>query len=284
MKRMSASEDASSLMSSASRWWFTLVIFFAYSSYGLAYSLWGSTFQDLQEMLELDGETMKYGLVVKYVGSAIGALTCGFLPDKYSRFHMLLWSLVFMIVSLVATPLFRYYVNFLLMQGLFGIAAGAFDTVSNILTIHLWSTTKYEATAVQALHFIWGVGAFIGPLLAEPFITSDVPILKAGARGQAIVFTKPPLSDSEDNNTLVFENTTDSDVLTSVSRGDDAITDIKHSSLLWPFVITAAISAVGVILILFKSLKQSDNKNNQDVGKSDAAEGKLASAIWRRCH
>ncbi|KAI1287800.1 hypothetical protein HDE_09845 [Halotydeus destructor] len=273
MKSAPENENASPGESVTLRYWFTFVIYFANLAYGLAYSLWGAVWPDLQDMLQRDDDAMKYGLTARYVGCAIGALFCGLLPEKHSRFHMLLGSLVITIVSLIATPLFPNYANFLAMQVLFGIAAGAFETVAMVLIIYLWSPTKYEATALQALQLVWGVGAFISPLLAEPFIVSDVPVIKAGARGQALLFANSSYIKKNLGNTVAIETSTDRGEITTVSRDDEVIKGVKHQSLMWPFVITAAIALVVVILMLLKNLRFHDvnDSRNQDTSKSTTA-------------
>ncbi|KAI1287798.1 hypothetical protein HDE_09847 [Halotydeus destructor] len=273
MESAQGNGNASSTKSVTLRYWFTFVIYFANLTYGLAYSLWGAVWPDLQDVLERDGDAMKYGLTVRCVGCAIGAIFCGLLPEKYSRFHMLLGSLVLTVVSLIATPLFRNYINFLFMQVLFGIAVGSFETVGMVLIIYLWSPTKYEATALQALQLVWGVGAFISPLLAEPFIASDVPVIKAGARGQSLPFANYSCSSNQIGNTVALETRTGSDEFPRVLQGDEAITGIKHQSLIWPFVITSAIASVVVTLMLLKPLKSEnvDDSDNQETKKSEAA-------------
>ncbi|KAI1287793.1 hypothetical protein HDE_09842 [Halotydeus destructor] len=149
MKSASSGANPFQDINSASRWLLTFLIYFAFFSHGMGYALWGSVWPDLQDRLGLDGDTMKYGNVIKYSGCAVGAIVCGLLPESYNQLNILLTSVIFMIVSLVGTILKFTYVNFLCMQLLFGVVSGAIETVANILIIQLWSTTQSEVTAVK---------------------------------------------------------------------------------------------------------------------------------------
>ena len=41
----------------------------------------------------------------------------------------------------------------------------------NVTLLQLWG--KENAPYIQALHFIFGVGALVGPLVAEPFLSTQ---------------------------------------------------------------------------------------------------------------
>ena len=43
----------------------------------------------------------------------------------------------------------------------------------NVICIHLWD--RDSGPYMQALHFSFGLGAFVSPLLAEPFLGHDLP-------------------------------------------------------------------------------------------------------------
>ncbi|XP_076352956.1 uncharacterized protein LOC143248460 isoform X2 [Tachypleus tridentatus] len=53
-----------------------------------------------------------------------------------------------------------------------GITMGFLDTGGNVWCLDLWG--KKSAPIMQALHFCFGLGAFIAPLVAEPFLSPHV--------------------------------------------------------------------------------------------------------------
>lgn len=51
---------------------------------------------------------------------------------------------------------------------------GGLDAAGNVWLLHMWG--KSSAPFMQALHFTFGLGAFIAPLIAEPFLSNKVNV------------------------------------------------------------------------------------------------------------
>ncbi|CAG2055833.1 unnamed protein product, partial [Timema podura] len=91
----------------------------------------------------------------------------GILFDRFNRLFLLFVSLLLTSVFITVIPWCR--VLWLLkacMVGL-GMSMGFLDTGCNVLCLDLWG--RNSAPFMQGLHFSFGLGMFVAPLLAPPF-------------------------------------------------------------------------------------------------------------------
>ncbi|XP_074609842.1 sodium-dependent glucose transporter 1B-like isoform X2 [Acropora palmata] len=71
-------------------------------------------------------------------------------------------------MCIIAIPLSRIFVILLLLAGIFGGCFGATDTFTTVQLIRMYG--KQVSPYLQALHFSYGVGGFVSPLVAQPFL------------------------------------------------------------------------------------------------------------------
>ncbi|XP_077978945.1 uncharacterized protein LOC144434368 [Glandiceps talaboti] len=137
---------------------------------GLCTSILGTTLLDLGSGKEASLQTMSYAVTSRSVGILIGAITAGFCFDRFDQ-HMLLALSLFGLSSFGAlVPWCTNIVMLFIAIGFWGLALGFFNTGGNIVCVNIWG--RKTGPFVQALHFSFGLGAFIAPLIAEPFLNS----------------------------------------------------------------------------------------------------------------
>ncbi|KAG8451154.1 hypothetical protein GDO86_003425 [Hymenochirus boettgeri] len=93
---------------------------------------------------------------------------------KESLFVLLLSS--FLISVVFAIIPFCYNVGFLaLVMAIAGLAMGCIDTISNMQLVKIYQ--QDSAVFLQVLHFFVGFGAFLSPMIADPFLSDTNCIL-----------------------------------------------------------------------------------------------------------
>ncbi|XP_021924105.1 uncharacterized protein LOC110831913 isoform X2 [Zootermopsis nevadensis] len=88
-----------------------------------------------------------------------------------------------------------------------GMTMGFLDTGGNVLCLDLWG--RNSGPFMQALHFSFGLGAFVAPLLAAPFLqpsTTTVPFQVSDPNATGVERGKRYISQDEQNITGVINN------------------------------------------------------------------------------
>nr|CAD7426479.1 unnamed protein product [Timema monikensis] len=145
----------------------TLGICGVFFGLGLCIAIPGPTFLLPISELQLDVSLMTNIYVARSSGYAVGSIIGGILFDRFNRLFLLFVSLLLTSVFITVIPWCR--VLWLLkacMVGL-GMSMGFLDTGCNVLCLDLWG--RNSAPFMQGLHFSFGLGMFVAPLLAPPF-------------------------------------------------------------------------------------------------------------------
>ncbi|XP_077995957.1 sodium-dependent glucose transporter 1A-like [Glandiceps talaboti] len=103
------------------------------------------------------------------IGYAIGSILGGILFDKLDN-HLLLTLAV--LASAVVGFLFPWCTTLavlVLVSNVAGLVAGVLDTGGNTVCVDLWRNKS--GLYMQALHFVFALGATASPLIAGPFLT-----------------------------------------------------------------------------------------------------------------
>ncbi|KAI1309024.1 Major facilitator superfamily domain-containing protein 4A [Halotydeus destructor] len=149
-------------------------LFLAFIAIGLNSGLTGPTLLDLQCQVD-----KSYGQILWLVpiraggyaaGSAINAISYSFTNPMLITFSALVLSAV--TTSLI--PLARQVVILFAFQVVNGMASGLLDSAGNVFCLELWG--KDNQPFLQALHFTYGLGALISPLVVSGYLTPLVPL------------------------------------------------------------------------------------------------------------
>ena len=146
----------------------------AFVGLGVAYSIMGPTLLDLAARLRVGVTAMSSMFTVRAMGAVTGSVVSGVLLDRKREYSYAIVSasILVCIISLCIIP----YSIHLAMMGVFtficGVSLGALDNACNTILLRLWRTGS--GPSMQLLHFAFGVGAVLAPLLAEPFISSEL--------------------------------------------------------------------------------------------------------------
>nr|XP_006812452.1 PREDICTED: major facilitator superfamily domain-containing protein 4-like [Saccoglossus kowalevskii] len=84
---------------------------------------------------------------------------------------LLLMSIITIAVTIALVPLCHLLWLLSIVLSVMGIAMGMIDTTANVCLIKIYG--PQVSPFLQALHFCYGIGAFISPIVAEPFLLNE---------------------------------------------------------------------------------------------------------------
>lgn len=151
----------------------TICLSLTFLTLGLCIAIPGPTLIDLKERINTDTTHMALIFTARSVGYLLGSLVGGFLFDHFDKQLLLMVTLI---VAALATSIIPWSLTLTVltvMMSLQGMSMGVLDTGGNAYCVRIWG--KKSPPYIQAMHFAFGVGAFIAPLLSQPFL-SDSPV------------------------------------------------------------------------------------------------------------
>ncbi|XP_059491129.1 major facilitator superfamily domain-containing protein 4A-like [Neocloeon triangulifer] len=150
----------------------TVTYCFVFWSFGMCVALLGPTLMDLGCKTSNPDlfSTMSWAFFSQSLFTLLGSASGGMLAQRFGPHLMLLVSCVMLAVTLVVIAQCESLASLALVLGLMGFFMGTIDTVANLSMIKLYN--KNVAPFLQALHFFYGLGAFLSPLISMPFLTT----------------------------------------------------------------------------------------------------------------
>ena len=152
----------------------TIGYFAAFIGLGLTAASLGPTLTGLAEHTGSDLAQISYLFSARSLGYLLGSLRGGRLFDRLPGHPLQAIMLVGMIVTMALVPLssLLWVVTGLLF--ILGLAEGALDIGGNILLV--WVHQRRVGPYMNALHFFFGIGAFLSPIIAAQALlrTNDI--------------------------------------------------------------------------------------------------------------
>lgn len=154
---------------------------------GLCVAIPGPTLLDLCDQVKATTAQIMIVFASRSVGYLLGAIMGGFLFDCFNKQLLLFCTLLVAGVASMAIPWSLTLVVMATMFAFQGITMGTLETGGNVFCLQLWG--KKSGPYVQTLHFAFGIGAFIAPLLAKPFLATSA----LTANGTEVVYGNIPV-------------------------------------------------------------------------------------------
>ncbi|XP_076055487.1 major facilitator superfamily domain-containing protein 4A-like [Oratosquilla oratoria] len=149
-------------------WLHTITYWAVFWSFGMCVAFLGPTFLDLECRISSVFSTMSWAFFSQSFFTLVGSAWGGFLVQRLGNHVVLFVSTVMLAVTLAVIPACRLLWNLALVLAIMGFFMGTIDTVANISMIRLYG--RNVAPFLQALHFFYGLGAVLSPIVAEPFL------------------------------------------------------------------------------------------------------------------
>lgn len=142
-----------------------------FGSFGMGVAFLGPTLFDLGCQTRSDLKDMNWVIFAQLVMTLVGSISAGCLAKRAVPVYVLL------LIGMVGLPLFMYLVPsctvfaWLLIDLLMmGWCMGCIDCVANLRMIQRFGTNV--TPFLQAMHFFYGLGAFLSPMIAAPFLVN----------------------------------------------------------------------------------------------------------------
>ncbi|MBC8059491.1 MAG: MFS transporter [Clostridiaceae bacterium] len=131
---------------------------------GLVSSIIGPMLSAIQSDINLNYSQAGLVLSGQFLGMLLTVIIGGYLADKYGKKLFLIVGGAFLSIGLFGSMLSHNYVNLLICTIVSGIGFGAYEVGINALCAD--STDSNKGNAMNFLHFFFGLGAILGPVLA----------------------------------------------------------------------------------------------------------------------
>jgi FHS family Na+ dependent glucose MFS transporter 1 len=155
----------------------TLAYYGAFVGLGLALASLGPTLPGLAELTGSTLGALSTIFVARSAGYLTGAMLGGRLFDRLPGNPLMAGMLVLMALSLALVPLSPTVTILMLTLYTLGFGEGALDAGGNTLLVWLYPTGL--GPWMNGLHFFFGIGAFVSPLIISYVITSGSSVSMA---------------------------------------------------------------------------------------------------------
>ncbi|XP_071956892.1 sodium-dependent glucose transporter 1A-like [Antedon mediterranea] len=151
------------------KWPKTIALFWGFISLGLIIGILGPTIPDLLYQVDASYGQLSYIFLSRGFGYMTGSIISGLLLERVNAYGLLGTFLVLCSVGSICVPVTHTLWTVLFAFVFIGTAMGGLDTGGNVLCLRIWE--RRSPPYMQALHFIFAVGASTAPLIAKPFIS-----------------------------------------------------------------------------------------------------------------
>ncbi len=132
-------------------------------SLGLAMASLGPILPYLAQNVDVTLAQISFLFSATSLGYLIGSAGGGRLYDRFNGHHLMLLALVTMVVTSIIIPMIPVFYLLLVCMFFFGLGQGTLDIGGNVNL--LWVFQSKVGPYMNALHFCFGVGAFLSPII-----------------------------------------------------------------------------------------------------------------------
>ncbi|XP_054721315.1 sodium-dependent glucose transporter 1A-like [Uloborus diversus] len=147
----------------------TFNFYLCFIALGMLMAIPGPTLLDLQHLVGTDTKSIAFIFTARSIGYLTGALAGGVVFDyTKSKLALLTGGSILATIATFCVPWSTSLKMLIGLMVLIGLSLGALDTGCNVYFLNMWGDER--RSLYLALHFMFGVGGLIGPLIAAPFL------------------------------------------------------------------------------------------------------------------
>ncbi|EGC31173.1 hypothetical protein DICPUDRAFT_40304 [Dictyostelium purpureum] len=146
----------------------TAAFLFCFVSLGVCVGSLGPTLNSFTEHLDASVDQVGYFFSARGIGYFIGSLGCRFIDRFRNSNFLIAGATVVMGVGLLLAPVSGNIWLTAFIFGICGMGAGFIDSGLNTLIVWVWKDKVNPF--MQLLHFSFGIGAFLAPLLVSQMV------------------------------------------------------------------------------------------------------------------
>ncbi|MBN1874356.1 MAG: MFS transporter [Anaerolineae bacterium] len=148
----------------------TIGYYAAFVALGLSYSTLGPTLTNLAEQTQVGLTQISYTISVHALGYLLGASIGGRLYDRVRGNPLMALMMLLIAIMMAVVPVVPLWWGLILVFLLMGMFQGALDVGGNTLLV--WVHREQVPPYMNALHFFFGVGAFLAPIVVAQVIAA----------------------------------------------------------------------------------------------------------------
>lgn len=149
----------------------TVTLCFVFWSFGMCVAFLGPTLLDLGCKTQTVFSTMSWVFFSQSLLILLGAAAGGVLVERLTPNLTLVMGTAGMALTMALIPVCHVLGVLAVVLAIMGFFMGCIDTVSNVYMIRIYG--KDVSPFLQALHFFYGIGAFVSPMIAQPFLLNE---------------------------------------------------------------------------------------------------------------
>lgn len=130
---------------------------------GLSVSVMGPTLPSLADNVGVSLARISFIFTATSIGYLLGASGGGRLYDAFKGHRIMMAALLLMVLSGIVIPIMHSFYGLLAVMFLFGLGQGLIDVGTNVSV--LWIFQSRVGPYMNALHFFFGLGAFLSPII-----------------------------------------------------------------------------------------------------------------------
>lgn len=201
----------------------TATYFAAFVGLGLVIASLGPTLPGLTQQTGATVASISFLFVARSLGHLLGSFFCGGIYDRVKGHPLLAGTLLLLAMAMAVIPFVPMLVPLIAVFLVLGVAEGTIDVGGNSML--LWVHKDRVGPFMNALHFSFGLGAFIAPLIVAQVLLHTSGIAWAYWIIAAAILPVPVV--------LLF--------LPSPERRTDTATSSTHSVAWGPFALLACV-------------------------------------------
>ncbi|CAH1783781.1 unnamed protein product [Owenia fusiformis] len=149
----------------------TLSYCMVFWSFGMCVAFLGPTLLDLGCQTSTDDKTMSWVFFFQAVMTLVGSILGGFMVKFFPPNGIILTAISVLPMTLFIVPFCNVMAALGVVLAVMGINMGMIDSLANLQMLKIYGPDV--APFIQALHFFYGLGAFVSPMIAQPFLLNE---------------------------------------------------------------------------------------------------------------
>jgi len=255
---------------------------------GLTDAVKGPTLLDLKDLYNVTLGEISFIILLGSIGGLVGCFGLGTVMDRLRRYRYLVTAgqLILFGTCIISFPLFPHVAGLFTVAFFGGIGSASFDAGGQVVLLDIWRG-RDSGPYMHALHFFFGIGAFLAPLIARAFlINSEELDIHGNYIPELTNTTNASLEDTiiiiDDINDTIAGVESVADVRAMLEETDSIFT----IQFLYPLVGSLPILLSFVFIIYFindernqkskcNQPKDMEEKDNQEIKQDKENENKL---------
>ncbi|GIY20830.1 probable E3 ubiquitin-protein ligase HECTD2 [Caerostris darwini] len=150
----------------------TAVVYLGIIALGMCGAIPGPTLLDLEKIVQVETSSLSQIFLGRSIGNLIGSFLGGILLDYCKATQMFLLTYTFVMgAATFFIPWCHVLWLLISVMTVSGMAMGDLDTGLNVWCLSFWNDES--SPFFQALHFFFGIGASLAPLITGPFLSPE---------------------------------------------------------------------------------------------------------------